>query len=185
MQTRQHIARTTAKHAAVAVMMFGFGFAMVPLYDIFCEVTGLNGKIQESVVQTPMEVDTSRNIKVQLVSANNAQMPWRFMALQNEVELHPGQWKQVGFWVSNVTETDMVSQSVPSITPARAAQYVQKSECFCFQQQALKAGESKQMNLVFTISPDLPDDIHTVSMVYTLFDATAFADPQQVVTAAN
>lgn len=185
MPTHQPIVRTTVKHAMVAVLMFGFGFAMVPLYDIFCEITGLNGKVQVAVVQAPMEVDTSRNVKVQLVSANNAQMPWRFTALQNEVELHPGEWKQVGFWVSNITENDMVSQSVPSITPARAAQYVQKSECFCFQQQALKAGESKQMNLVFTISPELPEDIHTVSMVYTLFDATAFADEQQLVAHAD
>jgi cytochrome c oxidase assembly protein subunit 11 len=74
----------------------------------------------------------------------------------------------------------MVSQAVPSITPARAAEYVQKTECFCFQQQPLAAGESKQMNMVFTISPELPEDIQTVSMVYTLFDSTEFADPETV-----
>lgn len=180
MQTQASIGKSALRLALAAVLMFGFGFAMVPLYDLFCEVTGLNGKVQEAVVKVPMEVDTSRTVTVQLIASNNAQMPWRFTSLQDEIELHPGDWKQVGFWVENVTDKHMVSQSVPSVTPARAAQYIEKSECFCFQQQPLEAGESKQMNLVFTVSPDLPKDIHTVSMVYTLFDATAYADSKLV-----
>jgi len=182
MSSRPSVAKTAVKHVTIAILMFGFGFAMIPLYDVFCEVTGLNGKVQASVVKTAMEIDRSRSIKVQLVASNNAEMPWRFSPLQNEIALHPGDWKQVGFWVSNVTDQDMVSQSVPSITPARAARYVKKSECFCFEQQTLASGESKVMNLVFTISPDLPEDIRTVTMVYTLFDATDFATSQVVAT---
>ncbi len=181
MQAQSSVVKSSLRLTLAAVLMFGFGFAMVPLYDIFCEITGLNGKVQQSVITTDMQVDRSRLVKVQLIAANNAEMPWRFTSLQDEVELHPGDWKQVGFWAANVTDNYMVSQSVPSITPARAAQYIEKRECFCFQQQPLEAGESKQMNLVFTISPDMPDDIHTVSMVYTLFDASAYSEANKLV----
>ena len=180
MLPRPNIARTAVKHLLVALAMFGFGFALVPLYDVFCEVTGLNGKVTGTVEQVQHPVDTSRTITVQLLASNNAAMPWRFLALQEQVEIHPGEWRQVGFWAANTTDRDMISQAVPSITPARAAQYVQKSECFCFQQQPLAAGESRQMNMVFTLSPDLPQDIETVSMVYTLFDSTDFAGSQTI-----
>jgi cytochrome c oxidase assembly protein subunit 11 len=178
MSTRSNIVSTARKHLVGALCMFGFGFALVPLYDVFCDITGLNGKISGTVEQVQHRVDTSRSVTVQLIASNNATMPWRFMPLQEQIEMHPGEWRQVGFWAANTTDRDMISQAVPSITPSRAAQYVQKSECFCFQQQPLDAGKSKQMNMVFTLSPDLPKDIETVSMVYTLFDSTAFAESQ-------
>lgn len=180
MSSKPNVAKSAIKHLFVALAMFGFGFALVPLYDVFCEITGLNGKVTGTVEKVDYTVDTSRTVTVQLLASKNAEMPWSFMALQEQIDLHPGDWKQIGFWASNTTDSDMVSQAVPSITPARAAEYVQKTECFCFQQQPLAAGESKQMNMVFTISPELPEDIQTVSMVYTLFDSTEFADPETV-----
>ena len=164
------------KHAAAAVLMFGFGFALVPLYDIFCEITGLNGKVTEQVEKFDYVIDESRTVRIQFIASNNAEMPWNFAPLQDQLSINPGAWNQVGFWVENNTDKFMVSQAVPSITPSEAAQYVKKSECFCFNQQPLPAGESKQMNLVFTISPDLPKEIETISMVYTLFDSTEFAE---------
>jgi cytochrome c oxidase assembly protein subunit 11 len=177
---RTHIISTARKHFIIVLGMFAFGFALVPLYDVFCDITGLNGKVRGAAEKVQHTIDNSRSVRVQLIASNNDNMPWRFMPLQEQIELHPGEWKQVGFWAANITDRDMVSQAVPSITPSRAAQYVQKSECFCFQQQALSAGESRQMNMVFTLSPDLPQDIKTVSMVYTLFDSTAFAASKTV-----
>jgi cytochrome c oxidase assembly protein subunit 11 len=123
---RPDIARTAIKHLLIALAMFGFGFALVPLYDVFCEVTGLNGKVTGVVQQVQHPVDTSRTVTVQLLASKNAEMPWRFLALQEQIDIHPGEWKQVGFWAANITDSDMVSQAVPSVTPARAAQYVQK-----------------------------------------------------------
>ena len=167
---------TALKLVLAAVAMFGFGFALVPLYDVFCEITGINGKTAGPVERIEQWVDTSRTIKVQFITTNNAGMPWEFEALQEEVEMHPGAWTQVEFWALNPTTEDMVGQAVPSVSPAEAAQYVQKTECFCFSQQKLKAGEGRNMPLIFSLDPKIPSHIGTVTMSYTIFDAGAFAE---------
>ena len=89
--------------------------------------------------------------------------------------MHPGAWTQVKFWALNPTENDMVGQAVPSVSPSEAAEHVQKTECFCFDQQTLKAGEGREMPLIFSLSPDIPSHVKKVTMSYTLFDAGAFA----------
>jgi cytochrome c oxidase assembly protein subunit 11 len=167
---------TALKLVLAAIAMFGFGFALVPLYDVFCEITGLNGKTAGPVERVEQWVDTSRTIKVQFLTTNNAGMPWEFEALQEEVEVHPGAWTQVEFWALNPTKEDMVGQAVPSASPSEAAEYVHKTECFCFNQQKLKAGEGRKMPLIFSLDPKLPSHIRTVTMSYTLFDAGAFAE---------
>ena len=156
--------------------MFGFGFALVPLYDVFCEITGINGKITGPVERVEQWVDTSRTIKVQFITTNNAGMPWEFEALREEIEVHPGAWTQVEFWALNPTQKDMVGQAVPSVSPSEATEYVQKTECFCFSQQTLAAGEGRKMPLIFALDPKLPPHIRTVTMSYTIFDAGAFAE---------
>jgi len=118
---------TALKLVIAAVAMFGFGFALVPLYDIFCEITGINGKTGGPVERVEQWVDTSRTITVQFITTNNAGMPWEFEALQEEVEMHPGAWTQVEFWALNPTANDMVGQAVPSVSPSEAAEYVQKN----------------------------------------------------------
>ena len=167
---------TALKLVLAAVAMFGFGFALVPLYDVFCEITGINGKTAGPVERVEQWVDTSRTITVQFITTNNAGMPWEFEALQEEVEMHPGAWTPVEFWALNPTTEDMVGQAVPSVSPAEAAQYVQKTECFCFSQQKLKAGEGRNMPLIFSLDPKIPSHIGTVTMSYTIFDAGAFAE---------
>jgi cytochrome c oxidase assembly protein subunit 11 len=169
--------KTTAlKLVLAAVAMFGFGFALVPLYDVFCEITGINGKITGPVERVEQWVDTSRTIKVQFITTNNAGMPWEFEALREEIEVHPGAWTQVEFWALNPTQKDMVGQAVPSVSPSEATEYVQKTECFCFSQQTLAAGEGRKMPLIFALDPKLPPHIRTVTMSYTIFDAGAFAE---------
>jgi len=168
--------KTVRKLIIAAVAMFGFGFALVPLYDVFCELTGINGKTAGPVERVEQWVDTSRTIKVQFITTNNAGMPWEFKTLQEEVEVHPGAWTQVEFWAKNPTKEDMVGQAVPSVTPFEATQYVQKTECFCFNQQTLKAGEGRKMPLIFSLDPRMPPHIRTVTMSYTIFDAGAFAE---------
>ena len=167
---------TALKLVLAAIAMFGFGFALVPLYDVVCEFAGINGKTAGQVEKVEQWVDTSRTIKVQFITTNNDGMPWEFETLQEEVEIHPGAWTQVAFWAFNPTQNDMVGQAVPSVSPSEAAQYVQKTECFCFDQQKLKAGEGRNMPLIFSLDPDLPDHVRTVTMSYTLFDAGAFAE---------
>ena len=154
-------------------LMFGFGFALVPLYDIFCEVTGLNGKlINIGEPKVEIGVDKTRTIKVQLLAVNNVAMPWGFAANTAEISVYPGEQKMTAYTIQNRTNNFMVGQAVPSISPSEAAPYLHKINCFCFNEQPLNSKETKQMPLLFTVSPDLPAHIHTISLSYTLFDIT-------------
>jgi cytochrome c oxidase assembly protein subunit 11 len=172
------IARTVGKLGVAVVVMFAFVFVvMVPLYDTFCEVFGLNGKYttgqyQQSVVGT---LDESRTIKVQFVANNAADMPWGFRPAATTVHVHPGEVGNIIYNAHNGTGHDMVAQAVPSFVPARAAQYFHKTECFCFQRQPLKAGEQAELPMQFIIDRDLPSDIQTISVSYTIFDITEMA----------
>ncbi|MEJ2212655.1 MAG: cytochrome c oxidase assembly protein [Gammaproteobacteria bacterium] len=163
------------RYVAVVVVMFGFGYLMVPIYDIFCEVTGINGKtgvISENEIARSYQVDTDRNIKVQFMSVNNSSMPWTLEPMVKSMAVNPGQIYAVAYKATNKTSRDMVGQAVPSVAPNTASLYFNKTECFCFTQQDLAAGESKEMPLRFVIDPALPDDISTVTLAYTIFDVT-------------
>jgi cytochrome c oxidase assembly protein subunit 11 len=176
MHTRD-ISKTPLKLALMAVVMFGFGFLMVPLYDVFCDLVGLNGKTQGQVAKVQQNIDEERWITVQFTSTNNDQMPWHFRPLQQQIKVNPGAWNTVSFWAFNPTEQAMVAQAVPSVSPAQGAEYLQKADCFCFEQQWLDAGEASEMKLVFTVANDLPKEIRTLTLSYTLFDAGDFASP--------
>lgn len=157
---------------AIVVLMFGFGFMLVPLYDVFCEVTGLNGKTggpyQGAASNT--EAMDERQVTVQFVANRNANLPWEFAPEQEEIKLQIGERKQTAFYVSNTYDHAVVAQAIPSVSPAQAADYLNKVECFCFQQQPLQAGEQKGFPLVFFLDPDLPEDITKLTLSYTLFD---------------
>ncbi len=154
----------------VVVAMFGFGFAMVPLYDVFCSVTGLNGKTgdQADVVKN-MVVDTDRSIKVEFVANLNENMPWSFKPAQNSVVVHPGEARKITYIARNNTDRDIVGQAIPSVAPGQAAAYFNKTECFCFTEQVLKAGEEKEMPVVFVVDPAVDDDVHEITLSYTFF----------------
>ncbi len=158
------------------IAMFGFGFALVPLYDVFCDITGLNGKTNESAATYQASgIDSSRMIRVQFISRNAQNIPWRFEPMIREVSVHPGERKVIKFYAKNQSTTNMTAQAVPSVSPGIAAAYFQKIECFCFNQQPLKAQEDVEMALQFYVDPELPTDITTLTLSYTLYDVTQAA----------
>lgn len=150
--------------------MFGFGFALVPLYDVFCDITGINGKTGGKVTfSKEMKIDTSREIKVEFIATLNENMPWEFKPMTYSIKVHPGQPSRIEYLARNKTNHTIIGNAVPSVAPGLAAQYFQKTECFCFTEQELKAGEEKRMPVVFVIDPALPDDIHELTLSYTFF----------------
>jgi len=154
----------------LVVAMFGFGFALVPLYDVFCDVTGVNGKTGGKVTfKTVPIVDKSRLIKVTFLASLNESMPWSFKPQQSFIEVHPGVPTTIKYIAKNISNKTIVGQAVPSVMPGLAAAYFQKTECFCFTQQALKAGEEKLMPVTFIIDSGLSKDINEIALSYTFF----------------
>ena len=165
--------RAVSKMLVVVVLMFGFGYALVPLYDVLCDVFDINGKTSDEVARhDPSAVDETRTVKVQFTTQLNGYMPWDFQPETRSVEVHPGELRTVNFRVRNKTPHDMVGQAVPSVAPNRAADHFRKTDCFCFTQQPLKAAEEKDMALRFYIDPALPENIETITLSYTFFDNT-------------
>lgn len=166
------------KLIALAVGMFGFGYALVPLYGFICDITGLNGQnrgltgLSASVEEAP---DTTRKVRVEFLTTVNNNLPWDFRAQTSSVEVHPGQFETVVFEARNNGERDVLAQATPSVVPWSAAQYVRKTECFCFSPQPFASGEQKMMPVRFLIDPALPPEIETVTLSYTFFDATGLA----------
>jgi cytochrome c oxidase assembly protein subunit 11 len=173
---RQHTgtARLVGKLVLAVVGMFGFGFALVPLYDVFCEWTGLNGKTggRYAYEARQVNVDQERLVTVQFTAGNNSGMSWEFRPMVNQVQVHPGELTEVKFYARNPATALSVGQAVPSVVPFKAADYFHKTECFCFTSQVLQAGESIEMPVMFFIDPDLPADVSKLTLSYTLFDVT-------------
>ncbi|MFT7286442.1 MAG: cytochrome c oxidase assembly protein subunit 11 [Halieaceae bacterium] len=168
---------TVIKLVAVAVGMFAFVFVvMVPLYDVLCDALGINGKTSgEAYIAVQAGVDESREITVQFIASNNAGMPWEFRPSQTMMRVHPGAANDTVFLARNPMPAAMVAQAIPSVSPARAAEYFHKTECFCFNQQPLAGRSATEMPLQFIIDRDLPADIRTITLSYTLFDVTDMA----------
>lgn len=171
--------KLTLKLLMAVVAMFGFGFALVPLYDVMCDTLGINGKTNtESVLQPQgMVPDESRSIRVEFMAHRNHNMPWSFEPKQAFMQVHPGQVIQTAFLAKNLSDRDIVGQAVPSVSPGLGASYFNKIECFCFNQQPLAGKAQAEMPLIFYIEPDIPDSIHTLTLSYTLYDITQKADP--------
>ena len=160
------------KLVIVTVLMFGFGWALVPLYRKICELTGVNvltsrNPEAENAARNT-QVDTTRTVIVEFDA--NKQGAWRFRPHKNYIEAHPGQLVQVQYDLVNLDSRPMAGQAIPSYAPMRAAQYLRKLECFCFQQQTLAAGETRQFPVLFFIDPKLPADVKTITLSYTFFE---------------
>jgi cytochrome c oxidase assembly protein subunit 11 len=171
----------------VAVVMFAFGWALIPLYRAICELTGINVVTTRdpSAARTAAstQVDTSRTITVEFDA--NARGPWRFRPHVNHLEVHPGELVTVTYDLVNLEPRPMAGQAIPSYAPANAAPHFQKIECFCFQQQTLAAGETRQFPVVFVVAHDLPRDVTTITLSYTFFEvAGAIADKPNARVAA-
>ena len=163
----------TAKLFGIAVGMFAFGFALVPLYEIYCDVTGVNGKTGDQYeAPANLAIDESREVTVQFLANNNANMPWQFRPSVRSMKVVPGKMYETTFFAGNITSESMIAQAVPSVAPFHAAEYFHKTECFCFEQQELAGGDQLDMPLRFIVDPEMPDSVKTLTLSYTLFDVT-------------
>ncbi len=160
------------KLVSVVVLMFLFGFALVPLYDVFCDLTGINGRRFEQSTEQVSALDTSRVIHLQFTTSVSPDMPWRFSPVSKTVNVYPGENKVVKFNAINTSSETLVGQAIPSVSPGIASLYLNKIECFCFNRQQLAAGEQVEMGLSFYISSEIPEDLNTLTLSYTLFNVT-------------
>lgn len=165
--------RLALRLAAAACAMFGFGYALVPLYEVVCEYTGLGGRTGAIDAGTVAAdgVDRSREVVVEFDTNVNSGLPWRFAAGQRRVTVHPGEITEVLFVAENRANRQVTGQAVPSVAPAKASPYFNKTECFCFTQQTLAPGERREMPVRFVVGPDLPEGVGTVTLSYTFFEA--------------
>lgn len=178
MKDQQNKNVVLARRLAFAVIgMFGFGFAMVPLYTLVCDVTGINkagglssgGRVAlEDVIHGG--VDKNRLITVEFDVTLNAGLPWEVTPAVKRIQVHPGKAYEVMFTAENKTDEVVVTQAVPGITPWQATEHFTKVECFCFTQQKLKPREKKDMPLRFVIANALPEKYGTVTLSYTFMD---------------
>jgi cytochrome c oxidase assembly protein subunit 11 len=155
----------------IAVVMFGFAYALNPFYRQICEALGLNVLTQKDGTvgfDKNTQVDKTRDVVIEF--DGNAQGPWRFRPTVNSMTVHPGELSTVMYEVVNTQKRDMNAQAIPSYAPQSATPYFLKVECFCFKQQTLKANEARQMPVVFYIDPKLPKDVKTITLSYTFFE---------------
>jgi cytochrome c oxidase assembly protein subunit 11 len=161
--------RMLTRLSIIAMLMFGFGFALVPFYDKICKALGVNSLVDRNDAPTSTQIDASRTVTIEL-DANSHNLPWKFRPLTRHIEVHPGELVHVEYEVANVRGAPVTGQAVASYGPALAGQYFRKLECFCFQAQTLAAGETRRMPVSFVVDPALPKDVHTITLSYTFFE---------------
>jgi cytochrome c oxidase assembly protein subunit 11 len=167
--------RTAIRLGAVVLAMFGFGFALVPLYDVICEVTGINGRsaaLTEPAAPGTLTVDTKRTVIVEFVAILNQGLDWTFSPAVRQMEVHPGQQYVTHFVASNRRDDASVGRAVPSVSPSSAARHFNKTECFCFTRQAFEPRESREMPVAFVVDPRLPPGVERLTLAYTFFELT-------------
>ncbi len=170
---QQNIRTTIFKLSGLVVAMFVFAvWVMPPLYDLFCDIAGLNGKTKGRSEAVAAVVDTSRSVRVQFVAVNNETMPWDFAPETFSMDVHPGEAVVTHFLAENPTANIMVGQAVPSMVPSNATDYFHKTECFCFNKQVLGPGESAELGLRFIVDQAIPRGVSTITLTYSLFDVT-------------
>ncbi|MBL8394157.1 MAG: cytochrome c oxidase assembly protein [Candidatus Accumulibacter sp.] len=158
---------------------FAFGFALVPLYDVLCAATGFNGKTNQGKLgvggiagpaAAPSRIDLGRIVTVEFTGTVMPGLPWEMRPLTPTLDLHPGELHQVRFLVHNSSDRSIVGQAVPSVSPGQAAQHFEKLDCFCFSQQTLAPGETKELPLTFIVKPEIGEQIRTVTLSYAFFN---------------
>lgn len=174
----------TKKHGSIillssitACLMFGFSFALVPLYNVLCDKVKFFQGVRIPLASTNSAALDKQKILVQFVTTNNKTLPWDFYPFTTEIQISPGSTTEVLFFARNNSRHTMTVQAIPSFAPRSAAAYLQKLECFCFTQQTLKPGEALHMPVRFKIVQPLPADLHTITLSYTLFDVTGKNPP--------
>ena len=169
-QSKLHL-KVAGKMLTLAIGMFGFGYAMVPLYDIICDITGLNGKTGRVSVESVASASTlaDREITVEFVASINQGGSWIFKPEVKTMKVQPGKLYQTTYYAENLTDSFVVAQATPSVSPFAAAKYFNKTECFCFTRQPFDGKSSKDMPITFIIDEDLPTNVDRVTLSYTFF----------------
>lgn len=160
----------TGKLLLLAAAMFGFGYMLVPLYDVFCEITGFGGRTNNVAVSSQENPDFSRSIRVEFVTTVNEYAPWEFVADRDSMEVTPGKMYYATFTAKNLAGDRKIAQAVPSVAPVSASGHFKKIECFCFTNQEFQANEERAMPLQFIVDPDLPEYVDTITLQYTFYD---------------
>jgi len=163
------------KLTCVVISMFAFSFALIPLYNVFCTVTGINGKVdltEAAQGRQRLEVYNivDRQVTVEFDVTRNEKMPLEFIPAHSHLVVRPGELTATSYFVKNPTNRTMVVQAIPSITPGLAAKHLKKIECFCFAKQIVGPGETAELPLRFLLTPELPEKIQRLTLSYTLFD---------------
>ena len=159
----------------VAVAMFGFGYALVPIYDVLCEWKWIERDRPDDikkVAESAHKVDVNREITVEFLTVLNESTPMEFHAETKQIKVHPGEYHTVNFYAENKTNKEMKSRAIASFSPAVISKYFEKIECFCFSEQTFKPRETKKMPMRFVINPEIPEQYKTITLSYTFFDNT-------------
>ena len=176
MNLRYQNSTMLGKLAVIVLAMFGFGYALVPIYNAICQMTGVNILAlaelavpgAKPLMPVNSQVDTSRTITVEFDA--NSRGPWQFKPAQSSLQVHPGEMMTVMYEFQNTQNRRMAAQAIPSYAPQQAAAHFNKLECFCFNQYTLEAGEKKSWPVVFVIDPKLSKDVRTITLSYTFFE---------------
>ncbi len=173
---RQKARSLTWQLVAMAIGAFAFGFLVLPpMYDVFCDVTGLGGRTNEVATVVEEPTTTGRVVRLEFATTVNQYAPWEFGSDVDSMTVDIGGVYETTFTARNLSDKSLVAQAVPSVSPPQAARHFKKLECFCFTSQEFVANEEKQMPVRFIIDSDLPAHIDTVTLSYTFFDATKMA----------
>ncbi len=170
---RSRNVKSATRLGALVLAMFGFGYALVPLYDVFCNITGIDGRTgtveASSLDDAP---DLSRNITVQFMGTVNSTLRWEFRPSQKSMDVHPGKLYSATFIVKNLADERVVGHAVPNVAPNTASRYFNKTDCFCFTNQVFEPGEERELPVTFVVDKKLPGELRTVTLSYTFFKAS-------------
>lgn len=157
------------KLLALTVAMFGFGYLLVPLYNVFCDVTGLGGRTSATAASVVEGPDTDRRVRLEFIASVDRAAPFEFEPAVASMQVMPGKVYETAYFARNLRDEAIVTTSVPSVAPGLAADHVKKIECFCFTRQAFEANEGRDMGVTFMVDPKLPGHIDTLTLSYALF----------------
>ncbi len=165
--------KTVTRLTLLAIGMFGFGFAMWPIYNVFCDLTGLGGKGVKIATQAPMAMAPGREIKIRFDATVNSALPWQFQPVKGFDRVKVGEMSKAMYLALNQSSESIIGRATYNVTPPEASLYFVKTECFCFTQQILAGNESREMPVFYYIQPDLPEYIREITLSYTFYRQAA------------
>ncbi|MDZ4731372.1 MAG: cytochrome c oxidase assembly protein [Xanthomonadales bacterium] len=161
--------RLVGRLVIMAVAMFGFGYAMVPLYGVFCDITGLGGRSVNIAANADGVQVSEREVRIRFLATTHSDLPWMFQPLEKTSTIKLGELSETRYLAMNPTQSDMIGQATYNVVPPEASLYFVKTECFCFTEQMLASNESREMPVYFFVQPDLPESIKEITLSYTFY----------------